>query len=349
MALPRPARQQVTQTVGRLPMHDFNLRKCNMENTNREQELWKEIDKLAFWSSFIAIILFATAYFLIANFLTNGILRDFLLGIISNIIPVFLAFSVSYIFLRKIQAIRSETDNEKLANHISSTVLSMLRKEITNSNSLINSQMNQIKNEIIQNKPQDSAKIKILFVGSNPIDTQRIQLTDEARSIRDGLKSSKYGSSFELIQELGARKSDLQSLLLEHKPHILHFSGHSRDNYIVMEDSSSHSALLSKAEFCKLISVFKNQLQLVVLNGYSNLGESVAKEIDHVIGTDDRPLSDSEAILFTASFYHALGNNVDLETAYDLACTRLAEDGAKYLYFKPKKEGRKFLLPSLQN
>lgn len=97
-----------------------------MNHRKREEELWKEIDRLALWSSTIAILLLTLAYFLIPNFVQNTLIRGFLLGIITNLIPVFLLFALSYVFLRRIQTIRSERDTENLVRRITSTVRSIL-------------------------------------------------------------------------------------------------------------------------------------------------------------------------------------------------------------------------------
>lgn len=97
-----------------------------MNHRKREEELWKEIDRLALWSSAIAILLLTLAYFLIPNFIQNTLIRDFLMGIITNLIPVFLLFALSYVFLRRIQTIRSERDTEVLVRRIANTVRSML-------------------------------------------------------------------------------------------------------------------------------------------------------------------------------------------------------------------------------
>lgn len=97
-----------------------------MNHRKREEELWKEIDRLALWSSAIAILLLTLAYFLVPNFVQNTLIRDFLLGIITNLIPVFLLFALSYVFLRRIQTIRSERDTENLVRKITNTVRSIL-------------------------------------------------------------------------------------------------------------------------------------------------------------------------------------------------------------------------------
>jgi hypothetical protein len=69
------------------------------------------------------------------------------------------------------------------------------------------------------------SKVKILFLASNPEDSARLRLDQEIRTIRERLRQSPLGDNFTVEQEWAVRVSDLQSHLLRHRPHIVHFSG----------------------------------------------------------------------------------------------------------------------------
>lgn len=319
-----------------------------MTDKRREEALWKEVDKLAFWSSAIAIVLLSASYFIIPSFTSNDLVRDFLLGIITNLIPVFLLFALSYAFLRRIQAIRSDRDNEILIQRITSTIRSDVLNELANAQHGVTTEIarvqTQVKNlgQVVQEQAQQK-RVKILFTTANPIDTSRLRISDEIRQVREGLRNSKFSSVFEFVLEVGVRKSDLQALLIEHQPDIFHFAGISVNEGLVLEDQQGHSAVISVQEFRKLISVFRDKIQLVFLNGNSSIGEEIAEEIDFVVSTAG-PVGDRDAIEFAAAFYQAIGNNVDIETAFELGCARLAGREAKYHLFKPKKDGRRYFI-----
>jgi hypothetical protein len=84
--------------------------------------------------------------------------------------------------------------------------------------------------------------IQVLFLGANPSDTTRLRLDEEVREIDSVLRQSEFRDMFDLQQHWAVRISDLQGLLLRHKPDIVHFSGHgSMSNEIILEDSSGTS------------------------------------------------------------------------------------------------------------
>src|SRR5512144_2407093 len=70
------------------------------------------------------------------------------------------------------------------------------------------------------------SKVKVLFVAANPAGTQPLQLDEEIRQITLKVRASKYRDSLELASQWAVRPDDLLHALLEHRPDIVHFSGH---------------------------------------------------------------------------------------------------------------------------
>jgi len=67
---------------------------------------------------------------------------------------------------------------------------------------------------------------RILFLASNPTDTERLRLDKEVRKADEGLRRSNERDQFHLIQKFAVRAEDLRRSLLDHSPHIVHFTGH---------------------------------------------------------------------------------------------------------------------------
>jgi hypothetical protein len=67
---------------------------------------------------------------------------------------------------------------------------------------------------------------KILILASNP--RKDLDLDDEIRLIRQVINQNldRDRDLFEVVSEPGVRVGDLQRLLLQHKPQIVHFCGH---------------------------------------------------------------------------------------------------------------------------
>ena len=101
-------------------------------SNNREKNLWKEMDRLAFWASIAAIVILTVIYFAIGRMKPDeesiwSTACVFVLDIIANLIPVLLLFMGSYALLRRIQAFRTEQETEELASKIASKVAGLLR------------------------------------------------------------------------------------------------------------------------------------------------------------------------------------------------------------------------------
>ena len=67
---------------------------------------------------------------------------------------------------------------------------------------------------------------KILILTANPKNTNQLRLDEEVREIQAALDQSKNRDQFEIMTRWAVRVDDLQPILLDHTPHIIHFSGH---------------------------------------------------------------------------------------------------------------------------
>ncbi len=174
-----------------------------------------------------------------------------------------------------------------------------------------------------------SKKIKILFLAANPSDTVRLNLEKESRAIEHALRQSEYGAYFEILKYFAVQVSDIQGCLLQHKPDIVHFSGHGiKSDEIIMEDDSGNSCPVSVRALSSLFSVLKDNIRCVVLNAcYSeNQARAIAEHIDCVIGMSEE-IGDLAAISFASSFYQALGFGRDVKTAFDSGCVQIDLEG----------------------
>ncbi|GAA6620517.1 CHAT domain-containing protein [Scytonema sp. NUACC26] len=149
---------------------------------------------------------------------------------------------------------------------------------------------------------------KILILSANPINTNRLRLSEEVREIRQALKLSDNREAFELIQIEAVRIDDLRRTMLEKKPSIVHFSGHGTGtDGLVLENTSGELQIVSTESLSHLFELFKEQVECVLLNAcYSEIqAEAIFQHIDCVIGMT-QPIQDDVAIHFSKGFYDAL-------------------------------------------
>lgn len=104
----------------------------NNSNDSQLDELWRALDRLATMGSVAVIAVLTFIYFQLPAWTSlNQQWRDFLSAIITNLIPVYFLFVVSYVLLRQIQRVRYKSDAKELANQVASEIkFSLLTKEI---------------------------------------------------------------------------------------------------------------------------------------------------------------------------------------------------------------------------
>jgi len=163
-------------------------------------------------------------------------------------------------------------------------------------------------------------RIKILFLAANPIDSDRLRLDEEIRQIDQALRQSEFRDRFEIRQHWAVRVSELQNILLRHKPDIVHFSGHgSEASEIYLEDEHGESYAVPGQALGELFRVLRGNIKCVVLNACfsQTQARAIAKAVDCVIGMS-QAIGDVSSIRFAAAFYQALAFGKDVRTAFEL-------------------------------
>lgn len=173
-----------------------------------------------------------------------------------------------------------------------------------------------------------SGKIKILFLAANPMGMNQLKLDKEAREISSKIRAAEHRDSIEFVTRWAVRPDDLQQILLETQPHVLHFSGHGiEDEAILLVDDNDRPSEVSKEVLQRLLSVLKDNLQVVVLNAcYSrHQAKAITDCIDCAVGMN-KAIGDEAAIAFAGSFYRALGFGRALQEAFELGKVALLQE-----------------------
>lgn len=169
--------------------------------------------------------------------------------------------------------------------------------------------------------------IKILFPAANPRSTPELNLKAEANAIAAALERAKYADHFQFVTEYAVRASRLQELLLKHRPHVVHFSGHGAESgEIILEDEAGHPQAVAPEALKHTFALFRERedVRLVVINACHSRpqAEAIAQCVPGVIGFKER-IADDAAIAFAAAFYQALAYGRDVQAAFDLGCNQL--------------------------
>jgi hypothetical protein len=175
----------------------------------------------------------------------------------------------------------------------------------------------------------DQARIRILWLAANPTSTARLALDEEAREIGEKLRLARDRDDFDLITRWAVRPADLLQHFNEHRPHIVHFSGHGdAAGEIALAAGDGSTRAVTTTALAELFRIMGNDVRIVVLNAcYSTVqAQAIGQHIDHVVGMR-RPIDDRSATIFAAAFYSALGFGRTVREAFEQGTTSLMLHG----------------------
>jgi hypothetical protein len=200
------------------------------------------------------------------------------------------------------------------------------------------------------------SKVKVLFLAADPFKQNALSLDEEIRAITARIRAAEYRDTLELVSAWAVRRGDLQELLLQHRPTVVHFSGHGtkgeltgssypgrlvsgrdliagddgQDAQLVLMGEGGQPQPVSKDALVDLFDVLKDNIRLVVFNACHTKpqAEAIAQFVDSAIGMNTA-IGDAAAIVFAAAFYQALGFGRDLRTAFKLGKNALKMEGIR--------------------
>lgn len=173
----------------------------------------------------------------------------------------------------------------------------------------------------IERLSQLPERIVVLFLAANPLDQQQLRLDEEVRSISEMIRKSQHRDSVKLESCWAVRPLDVLQAINEHKPRIVHFSGHGSDlDKIVFQDNNGKTKLVSKEAIVQTMAVASDDIQLVFFNTcYSrNQAEAVVMHVAAAIGMNTS-IGDEAARVFAAQFYSAIGFGLSVRRAFEQA------------------------------
>lgn len=178
-------------------------------------------------------------------------------------------------------------------------------------------------------KEERVESIKVLFLAANPGQTGRLALDEEIRLITEKIRASHHRKALEVLSAWAVRPEDLLQCLNQHRPHIVHFSGHgSSAGELLLVGAEGLPKPVSSRALSAVFQTLKDNIRLVILNAcYSSVqAEAIRHEIECVVGMN-AAIGDTAAILFAASFYRALGFGRSIQEAFEQGQTALLLEG----------------------
>jgi hypothetical protein len=169
----------------------------------------------------------------------------------------------------------------------------------------------------------------ILFLTASPQDLIRLNLEQEANRIQEAILHRAWSHEFQVVQRWKTSAGDLQTLLNDYRPDIVHFSSHgSPQHEIILENAQGKPVAVPASTLRKLFALHKANVRCVVLNAcYSQpQAAAIAAHAPCVVGMNDA-IADTMAQEFAAAFYRALADGSDLNAAFGQGALQIELSG----------------------
>jgi hypothetical protein len=159
--------------------------------------------------------------------------------------------------------------------------------------------------------------VKVLLMAADSQDgAAGLRLDREIRGAVEAVRTGAAGGRVEIHSRLAVQSDDWRRALLEHDPHVVHFSGHGSAKGLFLDRSDE---VLPTAELAALF-VPHRRVRVVVLNACRthDVARALNDVVDYTVAME-LAIDDSAAVVFSGAFYEALAAGRTVPTAFDTA------------------------------
>jgi hypothetical protein len=164
------------------------------------------------------------------------------------------------------------------------------------------------------------AQLKVLYLTADPDRRNRIRVDAEVRRVREAIRGSAFRENITLEYRPAADVRTLLDGLNDHRPQIVHFSGHGDAQGIATDNASFGRRANEAVSFellAKALGATDSRPRIVVLNSCSSSGARKALgALGLTVITMRTSISDIAAASFAPPFYAALASGQSVKSAF---------------------------------
>lgn len=176
----------------------------------------------------------------------------------------------------------------------------------------------------IREKPLRGKKhLNVLYLTASPIANDPLRVDAEVAIVQNEVQRSRFRNRISIFHKPAADLRSLLDGLNDHKPAIVHFSGHGEETGIAMDNKSVCSPSSQDVPFSLLsqaLAATDIRPKIVVLNSCYSSGakKALLKEVDVLI-VMKTSISDLAAANFAAQFYAAVASGQSIQASFSQA------------------------------
>lgn len=182
----------------------------------------------------------------------------------------------------------------------------------------LDQQQAQISHAMQTIRPPKPERLRILMLSASAEGDLRIGR--EAKRIRAGIQSALGRDLVDLDIRTAATTDDLLDGLTSFRPHVVHFSGHSEESFVVFEEDAdvfNEGVMVDAGVFSRALAAVDEPPLLVLLNSCNSESQATrlaSEVVPFAIGMSDE-IYDTDAITYAAAFYSAIANGQTIAAA----------------------------------
>jgi CHAT domain-containing protein len=166
--------------------------------------------------------------------------------------------------------------------------------------------------------------LDVLYLMANPIPRHNLRVDAEVRNVTEEIRRSRFRDNITLHQSAAADLVAIIRGLNDHRPAIVHFSGHGNADGLATDNGGIKRAKVQFVTFVllgKALAATDDPPKVVVLNACQSTAASGS-----LLGTAkaviamQHSISDVAAVAFATRFYGAIASGQSLQSAFKQGC-----------------------------